>query len=144
MRKLDTYEYVSALKELVDSGREAGITVCGSSMEPFLKDGRDTAFFKAPDRELRVGDIVFFQRSNGDYILHRICRIENGSYYMLGDGQRTVEGPIAREQIFALVTSVRRNGKLITPDNPTWVFFSKLWVQTSLRPALLRLYRLFS
>lgn len=143
MRKLDTYEYVSALKELVTDGKEVSITVCGNSMAPFLKDGRDTVFFKAPDRELRMGDIVFFQRGSGDFILHRICKIEGGSYYMLGDGQRIPEGPIAREQIFALVTCVQRNGKLLKPGNPVWEFFSRLWVQPSLRSAMLRLYRFF-
>lgn len=127
MRKIDTYEYVSALKELVEEGHEVSVQISGSSMAPFLRSNRDTAFFKAPDRELKVGDIVFFQRTNGQYVLHRICKIENGSFYIIGDNQRILEGPISREQIFAIVTHVRRKGKIVSPGDPIWDFYAKIW-----------------
>lgn len=129
MRKLDTYEYISMLRELVCEGHEVCVQISGSSMSPFLLHERDSAFFKAPDRELKVGDIVFFQRKNGQYILHRICRIENGSYYVVGDSQRDIEGPVSREQIFALVTQVERNGKIIKPGDFVWDFYSKFWLR---------------
>ncbi|MDO4814977.1 MAG: S24/S26 family peptidase [Bacillota bacterium] len=129
MRKLDTYEYISMLKELVEEGHEVSVKISGTSMLPFLRQNRDTAYFKAPDRELRPGDIVFFQRSSGDYILHRICKIENNRYYLIGDAQKTVEGPIFREQIFALVTRVERNGKIVKPGDLQWDFYAKLWLR---------------
>lgn len=144
MRRLDTYEYVSALKELVNEGKELSIQISGGSMFPFLWDERDSVCFKAPDRDLRVGDIVFFQRADGQYILHRICRIENGNYYIIGDAQQTVEGPILREQIFALVTEAKRNGKILSPGKLKWDFFEKVWLRLiPLRPRLIRIYKIF-
>ncbi len=95
MRRIDTFEYISVLRELAESGHEVCVKVSGHSMYPFLHSGRDTAFFKKPDRELRVGDIVFYQRFNGQYILHRICKIDDSGLYMLGDSQQRIEGPIA-------------------------------------------------
>lgn len=140
MRKIDTFEYVSVLRELVESGHEVCVKVSGGSMYPFLRDGRDTAFFKAPDRELRVGDIVFFRRSNGQYILHRICKIGDDGYYLVGDSQRQIEGPIGAEQIFALVTHVERNGKTVKPDDLLWGFYAKLWLRViPLRPWIIKL-----
>ena len=36
MKKVDTFEYVSVLKELVEEGREVSMLISGSSMSPFL------------------------------------------------------------------------------------------------------------
>ena len=143
MKQVDTYEYVSVLKELVEEGREVSMIISGSSMSPFLCHERDRVFFKAPDRPLRVGDMVFFQRRSGQYVLHRICRIKDGSYYIVGDAQTAIEGPVAREQIFALVTKVQRKGLMLAPGDLWWEFFARVWVRLiPLRPVLTRIYGL--
>ena len=74
MKTVDTNAYVAVLRELIAEGREVSLLISGSSMEPFLKDQRDYICFKAPDRELAAGDMVFYQRGNGQYIMHRIIR----------------------------------------------------------------------
>lgn len=144
MKKVDTFEYVSVLKELVEEGREVSMLISGSSMSPFLCHGRDQVYFKAPDRPLRVGDMVFFQRRSGQYVLHRICKVKDGSYYIVGDAQTAIEGPVSREQIFALVTRVRRKGRVLAPGDFWWEFFARVWVRLiPLRPLLVRAYGLF-
>ena len=144
MKKVDTFEYVSVLKELVEEGREVSMLISGSSMSPFLCHGRDQVYFKAPDRPLRVGDMVFFQRRSGQYVLHRICKVKDGSYYIVGDAQTAIEGPVSREQIFALVTRVRRKGRILVPGDFWWEFFARVWVRLiPLRPLLVRAYGLF-
>ena len=143
MKQVNTYEYVSVLKELVEEGREVSMSISGSSMSPFLCHERDRVFFKAPDRPLRVGDMVFFQRRSGQYVLHRICRIKDGSYYIVGDAQTAIEGPVAREQIFALVTKVQRKGRILAPGDLWWEFFARVWLRLiPLRPVLTRIYGL--
>lgn len=143
MKKVDTFEYVSVLKELVEEGREVSMLISGSSMSPFLCHGRDQVYFKAPDRPLRVGDMVFFQRRSGQYVLHRICKVKDGSYYIVGDAQTAIEGPVSREQIFALVTRVRRKGRILAPGDFWWEFFARVWVRLiPLRPLLVRAYGL--
>ena len=76
MKAVDTYEYVSMLKDLVEEGKEVNMTISGSSMSPFIIHHRDKIFFKATDRELKKGDIVFFQRDSGQYVVHRICKVK--------------------------------------------------------------------
>ena len=143
MKKVDTFEYVSVLKELVEEGREVSMLISGSSMSPFLCHGRDQVYFKAPDRPLRVGDMVFFQRRSGQYVLHRICKVKDGGYYIVGDAQTAIEGPVSREQIFALVTRVRRKGRILAPGDFWWEFFARVWVRLiPLRPLLVRAYGL--
>lgn len=128
MRVVDTREYVSVLRELVQEGREVSLLVSGSSMSPFLAHQRDYIYFKEPDRELRKGDMVFYQRRSGQFVMHRIWKVKNGKYYMVGDAQREIEGPLDLDQIFALITKVQRKGKWIEPGNFWWEFFEHVWI----------------
>lgn len=138
---VDTKEYITVLKGLVEEGHEVSCIVSGSSMSPFLCHGRDTVSFKAPDRELKAGDIVFYQRFNGRYVLHRICRVHSDCFDIVGDGQTQVESPVYPSQIFGLVTKVQRKGKWLQPGDFWWDFFEKVWIRIiPLRPVLTRLY----
>ena len=111
MKKVDTKEYVSMLRELTESGKEVSMLIAGNSMSPFLIHERDSICFKKPDRKLRRGDMVFYQRPDGQYVMHRIYKVSAEGYYIVGDAQQDIEGPVKREQIFALITRVRRKGK---------------------------------
>lgn len=128
MRTIDTREYISALRELTEQGKEVSLLISGNSMSPFMIHQRDTICFKKPDRELRKGDMVFYQRMNGQFIMHRIWKVKADGFYIVGDAQQEIEGPIAREQIFAFVTKVKRKGKWIGPGDFWWEFFEHVWI----------------
>ena len=93
MKVIDTREYVSVLKQLTDDGREVSMRIAGNSMAPFLIHERDTIFFRKPEAKLKKGDMVFFKRRNGQYIMHRIRYIRQNpktgkkEYWFVGDGQ---------------------------------------------------------
>ena len=141
VRELDTQEYVAMLRELVEQGHEVNLRIAGNSMLPFLLHQRDVVYVTQPDRPLKVGDIVFYQRQNGQFIMHRICRIRNDDYYTVGDDQQLIEGPLDREQIFGLVTKVCRKGKLIGPGSFWWEFFARVWIRmVPLRHFVMRVY----
>ena len=141
MRYVDTKEYVSVLRELVEDGREVSLLVSGSSMSPFLAHQRDYIYFKKPDRELRKGDMVFYQRRTGQYVMHRIWKVKNDKYYMVGDAQQEIEGPLERDQIFAIITKVQRKGKWIEPGDFWWEFFERVWINiVPVRRVLVKMY----
>lgn len=130
MKVMNTDEYVSALRELVAEGHSVSMLIAGNSMFPFLIHNRDYIYFEKPNRELRVGDPVFFQRDNGKFVMHRICKVNpDGTFNLIGDNQTGVEPGIRRDQIFALVTQVKRNGKLLKPGDFWWEFFEKVWIR---------------
>lgn len=129
MKEVDTREYVGMLRGLVEEGREVSLLISGSSMSPFLCHHRDTVWFKAPDRKLRKGDMVFYQRSNGQFVMHRIYAIKKDGYYMVGDAQWEIEGPLDRAQIFAIITKAQRKGKMIGPGDFWWEFFARVWIR---------------
>ena len=144
MRTIDTGEYISSLRQLTEEGYEVQLVVSGNSMSPFLIHQRDSVYFKKPDRDLRSGDIVLYQRNNGQYVMHRIRRVRKEGIYLVGDAQTEIEGPIERRQIFALVTAVRRKGRWIGPGDFRWEFFARVWIRVvPLRRGILSLYSLF-
>lgn len=100
MKTVDTKEYISMLRTLIEEGKQVSMIISGSSMAPFLIHARDHICLKSPSGELRKGDMVFYQRSNGEYVMHRIYNVKNEEYYLIGDAQTVIEGPIQREQIF--------------------------------------------
>ena len=125
---LGTREYIDILRTVIDEGKEVNMRVLGSSMAPFVVHERDTIYFKRPERKLKKGDIAFFQRNNGQYVVHRIYKVKGDEYYFVGDNQTLIEGPIEKGQIFATVTRVIRKGKEIRPGDPWWLFFQKIWI----------------
>lgn len=137
MKTIPADEYISVLRQLVEDGQRAGIVVSGGSMSPFLIHQRDRVFLEKPSRKLRPGMVVFYQRENGQYVLHRIHKVTPDGYYLLGDAQYWIEGPIRRDQIFAVVTEVERKGRRMAPGSVGWEFFEHIW------PKLLSLRRLY-
>ena len=124
---IDTSEYVSNLKQLVEAGHEVVITVAGWSMEPFLHNQRDRVLLRKPIRPLKNGDIVFYQRKTGQYVLHRIFKKKPEGYYLMGDNQLELEGPIEENAIFAVAIEVERNGRWFSAENLAWTTACGIW-----------------
>lgn len=140
-RVVDTNEYVSVLREIAESGKVVSLRISGGSMTPFLAHGRDYIYFTKPDRELRRGDMVFYQRQNGQYVMHRIYKKKADGYYIVGDAQAEIEGPIAESQIFARIVKVKRKDRLLQPGDFWWEFFEHVWIRiVPLRMPIVRLY----
>ena len=122
--------------------KELPLVVSGSSMTPFLVSGRDTAFLSRLERPVRRGDILLYRRDNGQYVLHRVWRVEeDGTYTIVGDAQTELERGIRAGQVIALVTAVERKGKRMGPGSFWWEFFEKVWIRmVPLRRLVWRLY----
>ena len=117
VRIVDNQEYMKVVRSILEEGKEVPLVVTGNSMMPFLIDRRDQVLIKRIERPLKKGDIAFFQRENGQYIMHRIHfmrkddRTGENQFYFIGDGQKNIEGPIKETQIFGVITGVLRKGK---------------------------------
>ena len=142
-RIVDIDAYMPVLRELLAQGQSVSLTVTGESMSPFLRHGRDQIRLAAVTAPPQRGDMVFFRRRNGLYIMHRVLRrMPDGNYAIIGDGQQQVESPIAPEQIFAVVTQVCRKGIWLGPESFWWRFFAGPWLTLlPLRPLLRRMAR---
>ena len=138
-------EIMEPLLTLLDEVGTIPLVISGSSMTPFLVHGRDTVFLSKPDRPLKKGDMVLYQRDNGSYVLHRVYKTCANSYIMVGDAQTELEYGIKKDQIRAVVSAVRRKGKMLKKGNFWWDFFEKAWISmVPFRPLFRKIYSTFN
>lgn len=143
-RVLPPEELVEDLLAAMQDTQAVPLVISGSSMAPFLVHGRDTVYLSKIERAPKRGDMIFYRRGNGTYILHRVFRAGEDACDMVGDAQTGIEPGIRREQMLAIVTAVRRKGKPQKPGCFWWDFFEKIWIRlVPVRPLLARCYGLF-
>lgn len=142
VRTVNIYEYMPVLIDIINQGKEANLVITGSSMTPFLCHHRDTIIISKPNAPFKRGDMVFYTRKSGQYVMHRIHHIDkNGDLFIVGDAQTEIEGPIHPDQVFGIIHKVIRKGKVITKGDFWWDFFEKVWISVvPLRPFLRKIY----
>lgn len=146
-RKVDAETYLAEVKKIIEAGREVSLIITGGSMLPFLANERDRILVSRIEEPLKKGDMAFFRRDNGKYVMHRIRRIKpdkgkgGEQYFFIGDAQRITEGPVRRDQIFGVITAVCRKGKWLRPGDFRWEFFRVIWLRIiPFRHVLMRIY----
>ena len=144
VRVLPPEVLMEQLLGLLEEAETVPLVISGNSMSPFLVHGRDTVYLSKVKNPLKRGDMILYRRASGTYIMHRICKVEGETYCLVGDAQTFVEQGIRREQVLALVTAVRRKGKLLRKGSFWWDFFEKVWLRLiPFRPQLVRVYSFF-
>lgn len=129
------------LPALLQEIESVPLVISGNSMSPFLVHMRDTVYLSRVEGKLKRGDMILYRRSNGAYILHRICRVHHDCYDLVGDAQTGIERGIRQQQVLAVVRAVRRKGKLLRSGSFWWEFFEKIWLWLRpVRPLLVRGY----
>ena len=115
-------------EELLEKDGYLVYTNVGTSMMPLLRERRDIIEIrkKGPDR-CRKYDAVLYKRGK-KYILHRIVKVREKDYVIVGDHCIWREWGITDERILGVMTSVKRNGKTITPENRLYQLYVHLWV----------------
>ena len=117
------------IEALLSGGQSIQLYPQGYSMYPLLVPGRDEVILSPlPERALRRGDVALYRRDTGILVLHRIWRCKEDGYYMVGDNQVQVEGPLRREQFLGIMTGFARKGKLISTDNVWYRIVTRLWL----------------
>lgn len=125
-RKIRLDDAMGLIREKLDSGNEVTFSPRGTSMLPFLKEGRDTVTLAPPPSRLKKYDIPLYRRKNGQYVLHRVVGVGD-SYTCIGDNQFTLERGIEQEQIIAVCSSFVRNGKKISADALCLRLYAVFW-----------------
>lgn len=129
IRKIKSAEIFPLIKELLRDDRKAWITVTGMSMYPFLREDKDSVELSAASIGLiKKGDIVLIKRVSDEYILHRVLEKEKESFYIIGDAQQWIEGPLKPEQLIAVVTAVKRKNHQFSCQNKLWKLLVGIWI----------------
>jgi len=141
---LSVEQVFSLAQELFKNQNNVKISVTGKSMHPFLHDAVNKIEFSPGNfQTIKPSDIVLVKRTNGQYVIHRVIRKEEDCFFINGDAQQWIEGPLNPEQVVACAKSVFRRDKWIPCENFWWRFLSKIWfLLLPYRYFLFRIYRL--
>lgn len=139
-------ELVPLIKETLLSGNDFKLLVTGTSMNPFLGNNRDSVLLTAVSNiSIKKGDIVFIQRLNQEYVLHRIIKVIPNGYYVLNGDSQTWTETVQKDQIFACVRTLYRKGRVIQHDNKIYIFLSHLWMLLiPVRPIIFKLWSIIN
>lgn len=126
------------IEALLAEGKSIRIHPQGYSMYPLFVPGRDEAVIgPVGGRALKRGDVVLYRREGSILVLHRIWKQSPEGFYMAGDNQREVEGPLKREQIKGILCQVIRRGKCFSVKHPVYRMLASVWLRLRpLRPFL--------
>lgn len=102
-------------------------TTVGKSMYPLFKNRRDTVIITATNgKRLKKYDIPLYRRGS-DYVLHRIVKVLDDSYVILGDNCERKEYGITDKQIIGYVTGMYRRNKYVSPDGKLYRAYVVFW-----------------
>lgn len=117
------------IEEILESGRAVQIKPQGYSMYPLIVPGRDAVIIQKEDPAgLKRGDVALYRRDGSILVIHRICRKNEKGFYMVGDNQTEVEGPLRPDQIRGKMVALIRNGKEIDVKSLSYRILCSIWL----------------
>ena len=117
------------LEQLLRDGNIIRIKPQGYSMYPLFIPGRDEALIQQiSSTDCRRNDVVLYRRDWSILVLHRIDKITEEGFFMVGDNQWEIEGPLRSDQIIGKLVAFVRNGREISAQNPFYRFLSSVWL----------------
>jgi len=116
----------SSIKETLLKNGHIAFTNFGYSMLPLIRENRDIMIIETPKEPYKKLDAVLFERKDGRLILHRILKIENNKYFIIGDN--CLSGEYVEESaILGILTGIKRNGKIVKTDDFAYKMYVNLW-----------------
>lgn len=141
-KTVDIYEITPIIEELIDAGRDVRLTVVGWSMFPMLHNGRDSVVLTKPTEPFKKYDLPLYRRKTGEYVMHRIVKVNDGFFTMNGDNQFFLEEPIYPDMIIGIVKEFYRNGKKISCSGKLYKLYCVFWVKfRPLRGIIVKIYK---
>ena len=122
--KVSFTELYPLIKNAIENGNSFSFVAFGNSMSPFICGGKDKVTLSPIKTPLRKGDIIFYKRSSGIFVLHRITKICGDCFELCGDNQFRIEKGIHFNQIIGVLTDIERNNKKINLGSMS----AKLWI----------------
>lgn len=121
--------YPMDIEKLLRDGHPVRLKPQGFSMYPLFISGRDEAVIAPCDpASLHRGDVALYRRDNSILVLHRIWKVRDDGFYMVGDNQTEIEGPLRPDQIRGKLIACNRNGLEFSTSNMLYRLLSGIWL----------------
>lgn len=96
----------TSLEEELRSGKTCVSTTVGDSMEPMLRNRRDTIIIEPVHGRLKRYDLPLYRRPDGKYVLHRILHVKKEGYIICGDQSAGGKRMLPEEWILGVVDRI--------------------------------------
>ena len=114
----------------------------GNSMYPLIRQGKDVLIIKKVNTRLKKMDVPLYKRKCGQYVLHRIIKVNENDYVIRGDNTYYNETGIRDDQILGVLSGVIREGKEISVNSLSYKLYSYFWYYTYyLRKLIIKIKR---
>lgn len=124
------------IEEKLKSGGEVSFKPHGISMLPLIRQGKDSVTLKQLKEEPKKLDVIFYRRTDGQFVLHRIVGTDKNGYILCGDNQYIKEYGVQKSQIIGIMTAVLRDGEVISCDDLKYRAYCKsLWLRRNSQKA---------
>ena len=123
---LSLEQLMPLIRECLAAGKTVKFSPKGTSMLPMLRQGIDCVVLSAPKGKLKKYDLPLYQRDNGQYVLHRVVRVEE-CYTCVGDNQFELERNLRHDQVIAVMTAFTRNKKHYCAENVWYQLYCRVW-----------------
>lgn len=120
----------SSFEEELDKKGILVYTNKGNSMYPLIRQGKDVLIIKKVNSKLKKMDIPLYKRESGQYVLHRIIKVNENDYVIRGDNTYYNETGIRDDQILGVLSGVIREGKEISVNSLSYKIYSYFWYYT--------------
>lgn len=132
-------DYEELIREVLTSNGEFRLYPHGTSMLPLIRQGRDSVALHRLDRPARELDILFYQRADGSFVLHRVKEVTDHGLTLWGDNQIVLEHGVTEDQIIGYAVRVFREDREVDLQGLAYRVYLKLWMCPIIRHAVLKL-----
>lgn len=122
-------EKAKSIKEILsENGIYTGLT-SGNSMEPLIHHQKDTIIVVKPKGRLEKYDIPVYVTKSGKYIMHRIVKVCDDHYIIIGDNRLNKEY-VTDDMVIGKLKGFYKNGKkyIDLETNKAYKIYSRVWV----------------
>ena len=115
------------IQENLAAGKTVRFSPRGISMLPMLRQGVDSVVLSPAPDKLRKYDIPFYRRDDGKFILHRVVKVRENGYVILGDNCLNKEYGIKEDEVIGVMTSFVRDGKEYPVSHKGYRLYASVW-----------------
>lgn len=119
-------EVMPFVLERLEAGESVQFTPQGTSMTPMILGGRDQVILSLKPEKWKKYDLPFYRRDDGQYVLHRIVKVDK-TITCIGDNQFAYEEGLRPDQMIAIATGFVRKGKQYRTDQFFYKMYCRLW-----------------
>lgn len=130
-------EYDALIREVLASGGEFRLYPRGTSMLPLIREGIDSVALRILDRPPRKFDILFYRRSDGSYILHRVKKATKDGLVLWGDNHTMLEYGITEKNIIGYAARIFRGETELDCQSLKYRAYLWLWQFKAIRNLVL-------